>query len=167
MSWILQINFTNEPCRVIALTAFQFLYSTFNFIKSKIWTDYFQAFTLILLSWCNKVYFVSSHSPKTLAWYPFPWSVLEFSCLMLRGSVISLPAGSISECIISKHLGAIFVFIFQNSCWISPIFTGWRFFDNLIEITYCMYIINYSIKSFDLAGQVQSHQYPKLQKAFS
>ena len=44
MSWILE-NFTNEPYRVIALTAFQLLYSMFNFIKSKIWTDYFLRFS--------------------------------------------------------------------------------------------------------------------------
>ena len=111
----------------------------------------------------RKAIYFRSYQPKTSQGVETPPVLLG-----LRVSVISLPAGSISECIISKHLGAIFVFIFQNSCWISPIFTGWLFFDTLIEITYCMYIINYSIKpALDLAGQVQSHQYRKLQKAFS
>ena len=73
MSWILE-NFTNEPCKVIALTAFQFLYSTFDFIKSKIWTDYFQAFTLILIfSYPGATKFILYHLIVLKLWPDIPF----------------------------------------------------------------------------------------------
>ena len=72
---------------------------------------------------------------------------------MFRGSVISLPAKSVSAHINSELLGAIFFFNFPKILFTdSPIFTDFSSDNLMIEITY--FIINYFIKSSDLMGQV-------------
>ena len=95
-------------------------------------------------------------------------SLVNVLYLMLRISVISLPAGSISEWIISELLGAIFLFKFSKSLVSDSLIFTYFLSDNLmIEIIY--FIINYFIKSLNLVGRVllSSLTKPKVLESFS